>query len=259
MTARPLAPRFVDRFGRVAGGYARWRPRHPADWLAALARCCVRHDLAWDAATGTGQAATALAEHFEAVVATDASAQQIAAAEANVRVEYRVEPAERSTLGARTVALVTVAQALHWLDLERFYAEVERVASPGCVIAAWCYGRPEAEERGVSARLRAFHDLEMGPWWPAERRAVLEDYRSLAFPFPTIAVADHAITARWSLGELMGYLGTWSSVTAYRDARGEDPLPALEADLLATWGADARERRLIRWPLASRVGRVRSG
>ena len=42
-----------------------------------LASLCPAHDLAWDCATGNGQAAVALAPHFEQVIATDASAQQI--------------------------------------------------------------------------------------------------------------------------------------------------------------------------------------
>lgn len=256
MTGGPSSPHFVDRFGPVSGGYARWRPAYPDAWLAELAALCTGRERAWDAATGSGQAAVALAAHFGQVIATDASAAQLGAATPHPRVEYRVEPAEASTLQSGSVDLVTVAQALHWLDADRFYAEVRRVAAPGAVLAVWCYGRPEADDAEISARLRAFHDLELGPWWPAERQAVLDAYRSLPFPFPELRVGAHAITVRWSLDQLVGYLGTWSSVSAFRDARGEDPLPPLEAALSAAWGDDPAERREVRWPLAARVGRV---
>ncbi|MCC6217163.1 MAG: class I SAM-dependent methyltransferase [Polyangiaceae bacterium] len=256
MTGGPSSPRFVDRFGPVSDGYARWRPAYPDTWLAELAALCAGRERAWDVATGSGQAAVALAAHFREVIATDASAAQLASAAPHPRVEYRIEPAEASTLRPGSVDLVTVAQALHWLDAARFYAEVRRVAAPGGVLAVWCYGRPEADGAELSARLREFHDVELGPWWPEERRAVLDAYRSLPFPFPELRVGRHAITVRWSLDQLLGYLGTWSSLSALRDAGGEDPLPALEAALLAAWGGDRAERREVRWPLAARVGRV---
>jgi len=46
-------------------------------------------DLAWDCATGNGQAAVALAGHFDKVIATDASAEKVAHAERHPRFEYR--------------------------------------------------------------------------------------------------------------------------------------------------------------------------
>ena len=47
---------------------------------------------------------------------------------AHPRVEYRVATAEESGLESKSVDLITVAQALHWFDLERFEAEARRVA-----------------------------------------------------------------------------------------------------------------------------------
>ena len=71
------------------------------------------------------------------MIATDASAEQIALATPASNVEYRVAPAEASGLGDAAVDLVSVAQALHWFDLDAFYAEVRRVTVPGGVIVAW--------------------------------------------------------------------------------------------------------------------------
>ena len=41
-----------------------------------------------------------------------------------------------------TVDLVTVAQALHWYDMDRFNKEVKRVLKPGGVLAAYGYAVP---------------------------------------------------------------------------------------------------------------------
>lgn len=130
---------FKDHFSTRSDDYARYRPRSPAglfDWLAVR---CEARSLAWDVATGSGQAATELASRFERVIATEASAAQLANAEPWPNVEYRCEPAERSTLDTGSAEVITVAQALHWFDHGAFFAEAERVLKPGGLLAVWCY------------------------------------------------------------------------------------------------------------------------
>jgi riboflavin synthase len=68
---------FKDHFSTASDRYAAHRPDYPPelfDWLASL---CPQHDLAWDCATGNGQAALGLTTHFRRIVASDASAAQI--------------------------------------------------------------------------------------------------------------------------------------------------------------------------------------
>src|SRR6266516_8230748 len=88
--------KFKDHFSGHAVEYAKFRPRYPDKLFEYLASISPRHELAWDCATGNGQAAVGLARHFDSVIATDASAQQIASAEPNDRISYRVAPAEAS-------------------------------------------------------------------------------------------------------------------------------------------------------------------
>src|SRR6266496_4940677 len=84
----PADPHFRDHFSGVAEEYATFRPRYPPALFAALAAQAPRRGTAWDCATGSGQAALGLATHFERVVATDASAAQLAAARRHPRVRY---------------------------------------------------------------------------------------------------------------------------------------------------------------------------
>src|SRR5690348_223725 len=156
---------FKDHFSGVAAQYASFRPRYPAALFDFIAALCSARRRAWDCACGTGQATLDLAERFDSVVATDASPQQIAAAAAHARVTYRVAPAERSGLEDRSIDLVAVAQALHWLDLPRFYAEAQRVLVPQGVIAVWTYGGLSvAEEPAIDAALRRFAEEVVGPF-----------------------------------------------------------------------------------------------
>jgi ubiquinone/menaquinone biosynthesis C-methylase UbiE len=76
---------------------------------------------------------------FDRVIATDASEKQIANAQPHERVEYRVAPAENGGIESGTVDLIMVAQALHWFNLDRLYAEARRVLKPSGVLAVSAY------------------------------------------------------------------------------------------------------------------------
>jgi len=176
---------FKDHFSSASDRYAAFRPDYPAALYAWLAGLSTARDTAWDCATGSGQAALGLAPHFRRVVASDASAEQIRHAGPHPGIEYRVAPAEASGLADRSVDLVTVAQAAHWFDLPRFYAEVARVLKPGGVLALWGYGRMVLPG-DMDAPFRRFYGETVGPYWPPERALIDDAYRSLDFPFAEI-------------------------------------------------------------------------
>ena len=256
---------FKDHFSSASDRYAAFRPGYPAALFAWLAGLCPRsgtsprsgtgaeRDTAWDCATGSGQAALGLAPNFRRVVATDASAEQIRHAEPHPRIDYWVAPAEAGGLADHSVDLVTVAQAAHWFDLPRFYAEVSRVLKPGGVIALWGYGRMVLPEE-MDAPFRRFYAETVGPYWPPERKLIDDAYRSLDFPFTKIESPDFHIELEWTLHRLLDYLSTWSAVKRYQKLIGHDPLPALMAELEPGWG-DPEAARKLQWPLFLRVGR----
>lgn len=195
----------------------------------------------------------ALAEVFEGVIATDASEKQIGNAEAHQRVEYRVVPAEASGIESNAVDLITVAQALHWFDLERFYAEVRRVLKPRGVVAAWAYKLARIET-AIDRVVNHYYSQVVGPYWPAER-ALVEAFEELPFSFPEIAAPSFAMVAEWNAEHLIGYLRTWSATRRFMAANRRDPLKEVEDDLRSAWG-DAEDPRRVVWPLTVRVGRV---
>ncbi len=248
-----MAGTFKDHFSSRAADYATFRPSYPdalADYLASIAPA---RALALDCGCGTGQLSVLLAAHFEQVVATDASAQQIAHATAAPRVTYRHAPAETSGLADGRVDLVTVAQAAHWFDLDAFYTEVRWVLKPGGVLALMAYGVIEADG-AVGAVLSHFYQSVVGPYWPAERRHVETGYRLPPFPFSELTPPPLSMRALWSADQLLGYVDTWSAVRKAEDALGRGPYEAFARDLLTAWGP-ADTRREIRWPLSLRVGR----
>jgi SAM-dependent methyltransferase len=246
---------FKDHFSRLAASYAAFRPTQPAAVIAYAASLATRRELAWDCGTGNGQAARGLAEYFASVIATDASAAQIAHATPHPQVQYRVAPAEVSGLDAHTVDLVTVAQALHWFNIERFYREVKRVVAPGGAIAVWAYGDARADEPAVDRVLREFTRGLLGSYWPPERRILDEGFRTLPFPFREVTPPEFTLEEQWTLAELLGYLRTWSATAAYARATGRDAVEELTSAFATAWGNDS-VRRLIRWPMSVRAGYV---
>jgi len=149
---------------------------------------------------------------------------------------------------------VTVAQALHWFDLDPFYAEVQRVLKPSGVLAVWTYGPLQVEGKGIDALFQEFYWSIVGPYWPPERRFVEAGYRGLAFPFAEIAPPSFNMEAHWERAHLLGYLRTWSATARYVDDKGVDPVAVLEERLAPLW-VDAHSTRKVTWPLALRVGR----
>src|SRR3990172_10496052 len=113
---------FEDHFSKHSEQYAQYRPHYPDEIYAYLASIAPGHALAWDCGTGNGQAAVALAAHYTKVIASDPSREQIAHAAPHARVRYVVASAEQPPSEAIGADLVTVAQALHWFDVVRFYA-----------------------------------------------------------------------------------------------------------------------------------------
>jgi SAM-dependent methyltransferase len=244
---------FKDHFSAHSRDYARYRPSYPAALFEYLAHASPNRNLAWDAATGSGQAALNLAEYFSRVRATDASEQQIENATPHERIEYRVEPAEASSLADDSVDLITVAQALHWFDLDRFYPEARRALKARGVIAAWTYGTCSIAP-AVDKVVAWFYHEVVGAYWPEERKLVEQGYRALPFPFERVGAPSFAMTANWNMHDFIGYLGTWSATQRYCDARQHGYREVIAPPLARAW-EDSDHVQLVRWPVHLLVGR----
>ena len=247
---------FKDHFSRQAADYAKFRPRYPRGMFEYLGTVAPSRKIAWDCGTGNGQAATQLVEVFDRVIATDASEKQIANAQPHERVKYRVAPAENSGIGSETVDLIMVAQALHWFDLDRFYAEARRVSKPDGVLAASAYNLLYIDP-AVDEVINQYYYKVVGPFWPPERKLV-EQFADLSFPFREVDPPKFEMTAEWNLDHLLGYLQTWSSTQRFIAAKGSDPLEQIMDELHRAWGNSNQTRR-VTWPLVVRIGRVNQG
>jgi SAM-dependent methyltransferase len=245
---------FEDHFSGHADAYVQHRPRYPQalfTWLASVIR---GRTLAWDAGTGNGQVAIALTAHVGRVVATDASADQLAHATAHACVEYRNEPVERVSLSSGSVDLITAGAAAHWFDLDAFYREVGRVAKRGAVVALFSYG-PRDIADALGPVVRRFEKEVLQGFWPERIQYVHDRYTSLPFPFEEVAAPKLEMSAQGNLAEVLAFLETWSGAQRYFEERGTRATDEIAAELAEEWG-DPAWRREVRYPLFIRAGRV---
>ena len=246
---------FKDHFSGHAAVYREARPTYPDalfDWLATQVPA---RTLAWDAGCGNGQASVALAARFARVFASDPSAEQIANAVPQANIDYRVEPAEQCSLARASADLVTVGQALHWFDLARFHAEVQRVLKPGGIVAEWTYADCHVTPEVDALKDRLYRELT-APYWPPERALVESGYRTLAFPFEPVAAPAFDMQMAWQVDDFLAYLRSWSGSQRYLKANGHDAVSLIEGALRAAWGEPSTPRT-VRWAFHLRCGRRR--
>ena len=243
---------FKDYFSDHAAGYASYRPYYPAAMFQWLTEQCAQHRNAWDCATGSGQAADALAPYFQHVIATDASHAQLTQATPHDNIHYVCASAEQAPLVSNSLDLITVAQAAHWFDRPRFYREVDRLLVPDGVLALWCYGLFQITPE-IDALILDYYQHTVGEYWPPERRHIEQAYQNIGFPYSERDTPNYQMQLEWNLPQVMGYLATWSATRLFVKATGRDPLPTLEQLLTAAWG-DPQQRRPIHWPIHLKVG-----
>ena len=246
-------PAFKDLFSPQAADYARFRPVYPPELYAWLAAKAPARRLAVDVGTGNGQAAVALAAHFERVIGVEPSDGQRANATPAPNVTYRPGTAEATGLDAASADLLTVAQAIHWFKHDAFFKEVRRVVRPQGLLAFWCYGLTTISPE-VDAAVHVYYEDLLGPYWEPERKMVEQGYRNIAVPFNPITVPPFEMQLSWTFEHLLGYLGTWSPRKPFLAQKGQDALELAFPRLREAWGAHGE--RPVRWPLSVRAFRI---
>lgn len=245
-----------DNFSENASVYSKYRPVYPAELYDFLWSLVAEKISAWDCGCGNGQVAAVLAEHFKTVDATDISQQQLEHAIRKPNIRYQLAKAEQSGLTSASVDLITVAQAIHWFDIDGFYKEVNRVGKPGSIIAVWCYSLLNVNRDVDEIINRLYADTLGNEYWDAERHYIDEKYQTIPFPFAEITAPYFSINVLWNVDHLLGYLSSWSAVQHYIKRNGVDPVSSISGELKKAWG-DQPDLQ-VKFPLFTRIGRIGS-
>jgi ubiquinone/menaquinone biosynthesis C-methylase UbiE len=241
-----------DNFSKQADTYAKYRPSYPRELFDFILGHISKKENAWDCATGNGQSAKVLAKYFENVFATDISQKQIDNAEQTSNIHYSVQPAEKTIFDDNTFDLITVSQALHWFQFDKFYTEVKRTARHNSWLAVWMYSLLRITKE-IDAIIETYHFKTLEKYWDNERKYVDTNYATIPFPFAEIKTLVFSIEYNWSLNELEGYFNTWSALQKFIAANNYNPVPGLVEQIRPYWKS---ERMSIVFPLHLRMGQV---
>lgn len=242
-----------DYFSTQSKTYAAFRPTYPDDLYEFIFQNVKSKDNAWDCATGNGQVAHKLAQHFRNVEATDISPQQLEHGIRKENIHYSIAPAEKTGFQDHQFDLITVAQALHWFDREAFYKEVRRVCKPGGILAVWGYSMLTIDP-AIDQLIGEFYNDTVGQYWDSARRLVEDEYRSIEFPFESIAAPPFSIEVKWTLEQLGGYLSSWSATQNFIKEKRYDPVD----ELIKTMKRDNHQTLMpVSFPLFMRIGIVK--
>ena len=243
-----------DNFSTISDRYAKFRPNYPQAVFDFLYPLLTTKECAWDCGTGNGQLAAELAKDFKLVQATDISQSQLDHAHQAENIHYSLQPAEKTRFDDSTFDLITVAQAVHWFDFDKFNTEVCRVAKPNGLIAILGYELNTITPE-VDRVVRRFYSEVIGKFWDPERRHLEQKYQTIPFPFRELETPEIYNIKLWNFKTLIGYLKTWSAVQHFVKANGYDPVDEIAAELRTAWG-DAEVRK-VSFPIIFRVGRIK--
>lgn len=248
-----------DHFSSKSKEYSFSRPHYPDSLYEYLSSITPNNDVAWDCATGNGQAAIGLCRYFKKVIASDMSMSQIENGFKRQNIVYDIFPSEDTSLPDNSVDLITIAQAIHWFDFEKFYDEARRIGKKsGGKIAIWSYGMhkicPEIDK--ICDKLSFDGDLLRG-YWPKQTEYIRDNYETIPFPFDQIIAPRFEMLVEWNLKDLLSYMETWSAVKRFELQNNYNPLDSVKKDLKLLWGTE-KQRKSIRWDVNLKIGNILS-
>ena len=242
-----------DNFSKQASEYSKFRPTYPKELINYILSFVDNKEAALDIATGNGQLAKELSKQFKTVFATDISDEQLGNAIKADNILYKNEKAEETAFDNQQFDLVTVAQAVHWFDFDKFNNEMYRILKPDGVLALIGYGLFSTNS-DTDKIINHFYKDIIGPYWDPERKYIDDSYTTIPFPYEELPTKNFKSELKWTFEELSGYLGTWSAVQHYKDKNGDDPLDLVREELQKSW---QQSDQTITFPFLLRLGKLK--
>lgn len=241
-----------DLFSEQSELYQQARPSYPKLMIEALLAQIKTRVHAWDCGAGSGQLTQLLAPYFQDVIATDLSQNQLDQAPRFANVQYLQQAAEHTSFPNQYFDFITVAQAIHWFDFEKFYAEVKRTLKPDGIFAVIGYGLLQLDDIELNQKVIQLYTETLNGFWDAERSYIDEHYQSIPFPFDEIIMPSFQIELAWTGQQLWDYLNTWSAIKHYQKQLNLNPLDRLKQIILSQHTIN------VSFPILLRVGRLRT-
>jgi SAM-dependent methyltransferase len=241
-----MAARTAGDFSGLSRTYQEHRPDYPPEimeagvaFLAAGDVACDTGLLAVDVGAGTGISTRAwrraLGPDCRIVgiePGDDMRREAAAATPDDLRIEYRSGTAEALPIPAGEAGLITAAQAAHWFDRSRFYAEAERALEHAGVVAIMANNRDWTASRFLD-RYEALLEAHSAGYHRDYRRI---DFAGELARLPWVkdtAIGRHRWTRRLTPDALTGLLLSSSLAQRAIAALGVDQFRATTDALIA--------------------------
>ncbi|XP_078000178.1 putative methyltransferase DDB_G0268948 [Glandiceps talaboti] len=191
--------------GEMAEKYATDRPPYPMKVADAIVEFLEEkmpkpHTLVVDVACGTGQGTRILSKYFDKVIGCDASPDQISVAkrtETLPNIQYCVSAAEELPAESGTVDVITVASALQFFELDKFFKEADRILKPGGILALYSFKETEVRngnggKRATDLILQHYQDIlyKNPPAAYLNPKLVSSHFHSLEMPYDEVKRVD---------------------------------------------------------------------
>lgn len=224
----------------LAERYSRFRPTYPesvrSNVIDYMARRFGKGDAkkrqwrALDVGCGSGQSTAmfARADEISKVYGLDASTEQIKRASARFasssltsKLEFVESRAEATPFPASSMDLITCGASLHWLDLEEFFAEVDRLLVPGGCLAAFSYDVDVVNNPSVNEVLHTLLYVNLRDYATEPiLRHLPSSYETIAFPYGTPERISFTVDCNFTVDDCVGFV---SSLAAYKFFTDEHP------------------------------------
>jgi Methylase involved in ubiquinone/menaquinone biosynthesis len=233
----------IKSFDNKSDQYAQFRPRYPMEFYNHLLSLKEIKEKLWDCGCGNGQVSIDLVNFFDEIYATDISENQIRNGFIHKKIQYLVEPSERTSFGNSFFDIICVAQALHWFDLDKFFTEADRVLKPNGILACFGYGFFSINseiDKIINEHLLSVVD----EYWSDGNRLIMSGFKSVKFPFQEVISPKLNLVQKWNLSALLDYLDTWSAVKIYNNKFKTSVTQNLKKELNPSW-VDIETRDVI--------------
>jgi SAM-dependent methyltransferase len=227
-------------------------------------------DLAIDDGTGTGQAASVLADKFKQVVGIDYLPEMVESAIKRDNITYKVGKAEDlSAFKDNSVDMITSATAFHWFDHEAFFKEAKRVLKPSGTLAVFTYFYGLVKDNDEANAIVSATNKNLHENYVDEKIKHVENlYRDIQFPFDeqhwyitpkkldttniSQPVDGSLLEATMTVQKYSDYIKTSSGYTNFSKTLKEsdiDPFDTAIEDVMKVLNLTDKEQTLqVEWP-----------
>ncbi len=151
--------------------------------------------------------------------------------------------AESTSFEDHVFDLACVGQALHWLDYDRFWPELDRLLKPGGIFAAWGYIFPNMNQELDDVLEETLYPV-IKPYWSARNQLLWNHYEDVNVPYLRLDTPEFKFSIEWNLIELLTYVHTWSAVRRCMESLGDGFYTETCERVRKVWGSKSTRREI---------------